>query len=421
MVRIGGGAEKDIGRGADAIIIGHVLERFIPAGLRTVDLRKIVIGGEGPYDAGRWAEATGDLRRASMPLSESPHVNLLEQHDRLGERLFERATFEQTPYFKNAAHAVRLCGSYFGHRTPEGIAAQARSFVCLYGRTANGDPTEVEFTYRRRHSAPTSLPVVRETLTPNTFQVTDGHHRLAVAWTMGRREVAATAVPPRAPTTLQSLVLACAQTRGRRELYQPIDGLEFNGGWNIVRRCDDRLGMMLAFLAAVGRPISALSVLDAACSYGWFVNEFSKRGAAATGVDTDPAALKAGRIAYGLRAEQTVQSDLHAFLSICGRTWDVVLLLSVLHHFVLNPKRGRPDELLRKIDRVTGTCLFIDTGQAHERWWRGTLAQWDNDFVADYIRRHTSFTQVIPLGTDADYAGPYRQNYGRTLFACLRS
>jgi hypothetical protein len=155
MVRVGG-AEQNIGE-RTPIILGHVLERFIPAGLRTVDLRKIVIGGEGPYDAGRWADATGDLRRASMPLSDSPHVNLLQQHIRLGERLFERATFEQTPYFKNAAHAVRLCGSYFGHRTPEGIAAQARSFVCLYDRTAHGDPTEVDFTYRRRHSAPASL------------------------------------------------------------------------------------------------------------------------------------------------------------------------------------------------------------------------------------------------------------------------
>jgi SAM-dependent methyltransferase len=380
-----------------------------------------VIGGEGPYDAGRWAEATGDLRRASMPLGDSPHVKLLQQHRRLGGRLFERTTFEQTPYFKNAAHAVRICGSYFGHRTPEGIAEQARSFIRLYDRTARGDATEVEFTHRRRHSAPASLPVVRETLTPNTFQVSDGHHRLAVAWTLGRREVAATAVPPRAPTTLQSLVLACAQTRGRRELYQPIEGLEFGGAWNVVRRCDDRLGMMLKFLAAAGRPVAALSVLDTACSYGWFVNEFSKRGGAAIGVDADPVALKVGRIAYGLRPEQTVHSDLHAFLSTCDRTWDVVLLLSVLHHFVLNPKRGRPDELLRRIDRVTGTCLFIDTGQAHERWWRGALADWDNDFIVEYIRRHTSFTRIIPLGTDADYAGPYRQNYGRTLFACLRN
>lgn len=398
-----------------------MLERFIPAGVRTVDLRKTLAGGEGPYDAGRWAEATGDPRRASMLLRDSPHVRFLEQYRATGEALFERHLLEQTLYFKNAVQSVRLCGSYFGHRTSEGIADQARSFVRLYERTARGDATEVEFTYRRRHSAPASLPVVRETLTPNIFLVSDGHHRLAVAWALGRREVVATAAPPRTPTPLQSLVLACAQTRGRRELYQPIPTVEFDGAWSVVRRCNDRLAMMLEFLSAAGRPLGGLSVLDAACSYGWFVHAFARRGAAAAGVDSDLSALKVGRIAYGLRPEQTVHNDLQTFLSSCGRRWDVVLLLSVLHHFVLHPRRGRAEDLLHAVDRVAGTCLFIDTGQAHERWWRGALARWDDDFVIDFIRRHTSFTRIVPLGTDTDHAGPYRQNYGRTLFACLRT
>lgn len=356
-----------------------------------------------------------------MPLRDSPHVRFLEQYRALGDTLFERRMLGDTPYFKNAVQAVRFCGSYFGHRTPEGIADQARSFARLYERTARGDATEVEFAYRRRHSAPASLPVVRETLTPNTFQVSDGHHRLAVAWALGRREVAVTAAPPRMPTPLQSLVLACAQTRGRRELYQPVESVEFDGGWNVVRRCDDRLAIMLEFLAAAGRPLGTLSVLDVACSYGWFVDAFARRGADALGVDADLSALKIGRIAYGLRPEQTVHSDLQTFLSSSGRTWDVVLLLSVLHHFVLNPKRGRAEDLLRMADRVTGTCLFVDTGQAHERWWRGALARWDDDFVIDFIRRHTSFSRVIRLGADLDYDGPYRENYGRTLFACMRS
>jgi len=356
-----------------------------------------------------------------MLLQDSPHVDLLQRYRKLGERLFERAALARTPYFENASHAVRLCGSYFGHRTAQGIAAQARSFIRLYLRTASGDPTEVDFTYRRRHSPKGSLPVVRETLTPNTFQIGDGHHRLAVAWVLGDREAAVTALAPRAPTVLQSLALSCAQTHGRRELYQPVGGVEFDGGWGVIRRCDDRLAMMLKFLASAGRPLAGLSVLDVACAYGWFVNEFAQRGAAATGVDSDFAALRLGRIAYGLRPEQTVHADLRTFLSTCGRKWDVVLLLSVLHHFVLNPRRGRPEELLRRVDRVTGSCLFIDTGQSHERWWRGALSKWNDEFVADFIRRHTSFSRVIPLGTDLDYAGPYPDNYRRTLFACLRA
>lgn len=389
--------------------------------VRSIDLRRTLIGGEGAFDAGRWAEATGNARRASMLMQDSPHAHLLEQYRTLGEELFVGSTLEQTPYFKNAAQAIRLWGSYFGHRTSAGIAAQARAFAQLYERIARGDATEVEFAHRGRHSAAGSLPVVRESLTSNTVQVSDGHHRLAVAWALGRHETAAAVVSPRSPTALQSLVLACAQTRGRRELYQPIEGVEFDGTWDVVRRCDDRLTLMLQFLAAAGRPLATLSVLDLGCAYGWFVNEFSKRGSTAIGVDADPAALKVGRTAYGLRPEQTVHGDLRTYLSSCGRTWDVVLLLSVLHHFVLRPNGGSAGDLLGEVDRITGSCLFVDTGQAHERWWRGALPRWDDDFIVEFIRRHTSFSRVVRLGADVDHAGPYRGNYRRTLFACVRT
>jgi SAM-dependent methyltransferase len=388
--------------------------------IHTIDLHRTLIGGEGPFDAGRWAEATGNPRRASTLLQDSPHVQFLEAYRRLGGRLLEAAALQQTAYFRNAAESVRLGGSYFGHRTPDGIAAQARAFVRLYERMAANDATEVEFPHRQRHSPSMSLPVVRETLTPNTYQIVDGHHRLAAAWALGRRSVPATVRGRRTPTTLQALALACAQTQGRRELYQPVRGVEFDESWTVVRGCDDRLAMMLAFLASRGRRPDGLSVLDLACSYGWFVNEFSKRGSEATGVDADPSALKIGQIAYGLRPEQLVQGDLQTFLSRVNRTWDVVLLLSVLHHFARNPRRGRAEMLLREADRVTGFCLFLDMGQAHEEWFRGTLRDWDDEFVIDFIRRHTSFSHVMPLGADLDHRGRYRGNYARTLFVCVR-
>jgi SAM-dependent methyltransferase len=388
--------------------------------IRTVDLRRILMGGEGPFDAGPWAELTKEPARASMLVSESPHVRLLEEYAALGERLFDWKHLRRTAYFQNAARAVEFCGSYFGHRTHEGIAEQVRAFVGLYQRMLRGDPGEVRFTNPGAHSPAGSLPAVRETLTRNTFQVSDGHHRLAVAWMLGRREVRAAVVGPPSATALQSLVLSHAQTQGRRELYQPINSVEFDGTWNVVRQCDDRLALMRSFLASMGRPLERMSVLDVGCAYGWFVGQFSQGGASATGVDTDAAALRAGQIAYGLRRDQLVESDAMTFLAACGRKWDVVLLLSLLHHFVLGRNRATAEELLAQIDRVTGTCLFLDTGQSHERWWRGALPGWTGDAVAAFVRRHTSFSQVVPLGTDRDYAGRYRANYGRTLFACVR-
>ncbi len=390
--------------------------------VREISLRRTLIGGEGgQYDAGSWAEKTGDIRRASTLLKDSHHVKLLEQYLVLGEELFVRKNFEQTPYFKNAVQTIRFFGEYFGHQTHEGLIAQARSFVSLYKRMASADATEVRFANGNYHSLPGSLPIVRETLTPDTFQIVQGHHRLAAAWVSGRQEAKVSVLLPPLPTALQSLVLACAQTSWQRELYQPLNGVEFDDTWNLVRRCDDRLTMMLKYLKASGHDFSRLSVVDLACSYGWFVSEFSKRGGDAIGVDMDPSALKIGRIAYGLRPEQLMHSDLLTFLSACDRTYDVVLLLSVLHHFALKPDFGRPEEVLKKVDAITGTCLFLDTGQAHEKWWRNLLSEWDNDFIVGFIKQHTSFSHVLPLGTDSDNTGRYNDNYARTLFACIRS
>jgi len=263
--------------------------------------------------------------------------------------------------------------------------------------------------------------VVQETLTPNTFQIEDGHHRLAIAWVLGHRKAKATVLRPPLPTGLQSLVLKVDQTQGRKELYQPIEDPEFDDTWGLVRRCHDRFAMMLKFLAESGHNIKGLSVADVACSYGWFVSEFSKRGCRAIGADMDPVALKIGRIAYGLTSEQQVQSDLQTFLHRCDRAFDVVLFLSVLHYFPLKRAPGSPEDILKQVDAITGSCLFFDTGQSHEEWWRNSLPEWDEDFIIKFIKRNTSFTRVVPLGTDSDNVDPYSDNYRRTLFACVRS
>lgn len=385
-----------------------------------IDLRRALSYGEAGHDPGKWAEITGNMHRASMLLADSPHVKLLEQYQAIGEALFLWKNFKQTAYLKNAKECVQIIGHYFGQSTVEGILAQARSFVTLYERILTGNSTEVIFPSKEGHSPPGSLPVVRKTWTPNTVQIDDGMHRLATTWVLGRQKTMAL-VHPSLPTKLQSLVEEVAQTQGRTGLHQPIDSVEFDSSWTLVRRCNDRLNMMLRFLARYRHHLSELSVVDLGCSYGWFVAEFSKRGGNAVGVDIDPEALKIGQIAYGLRAEQLVKSDLKSFLDNCNRTYDVVLLLSTLHHFVLKPDFGSPEEILRRIDAITGSVLFLDTGQAHERWLHGSLSEWNNDFIIRFIKQHTSFNRVLPLGRDSDNVGSFQSNYGRTLFACVRN
>lgn len=179
---------------------------------------------------------------------------------------------------------------------------------------------------------------------------------------------------------------------------------------------------MLKFLATYKSRLNKWSTIDLGCSYGWFVAEFAKRGCSeAVGVDIDPASLKIGKIAYGLGPEQLVSSDLQIFLSDCSRTYDIVLVLSVLHYFALNSGLETVKNLLKRIDALTGFVLFIDTGQAHEHWFCDSLSMWDNEFIIRLIKEHTSFDIVFLLGADSDKVAPFSDNYGRTLFVCVRS
>lgn len=390
--------------------------------VREIDLRATMIGGYHRYDAAAWAAVTGDPRRAATTLAASPHVQFLRRYQELGPAILTPAEIAHTAYYQQALEAVRYAGDYFGAITPDEVRAQAAAFVTLYERIKADDPTPVDFPIAKDHSPRGSDPVVFETLTPGTYQIIHGHHRLAIAYALGRFEQRAS-VRGRRPAELQRLALSVTQTKRQRELYQPIDLPTFRG-WTVTRRCADRLAMMLRFLAERGIAPRGRTLVDLACSYGWFVAQFAERGVDALGVEADPIAKRIGRIAYGLRDDQVVHSYLQPFLAAAeaeGCTFDITLMLSIYHHFLRDPRIAHPECILQQVDRLTGRVLFCDFGQAHEAWFADSLPEWNEDFIANYLRRHTSFSEVVKLGVDHDNIEPYQANYGRTLFACVRS
>ncbi len=380
--------------------------------IKEIDLRRTFIGGEGDRNPIKWSEMTGDWNRPSTLLEHSVYVQFLEQYRLVGEKVFDSATFAQLPYFASALTCVQFWGDYFGQQNFEGILAQAKSFVDLYERVKSGDPTPVKFPSDKDHTKPLFRPLVQETLTPHTFQVVDGHHRLAIAWVLGDRRARAATLQPPLPTPLQSLVLAAS--RGRKELDQPIPGPQFDNSWDLMRRCEGQWDTLVSFLGSRNHDLNHSSVVDLACSYGWFVKEFSKRGAYAVGVETDSKALKIGRIAYGLRSENLVQSDFRSFLQRCDQRFDLVLLFGVFHYpFARGLNTAR--DLFRKTDALTGSVFFFDVGPSHET----ASHEGEDRFIVSFIKRNTSFTEIAPLGCDA--IGPRGSRYGRMLFACSRS
>lgn len=160
----------------------------------------------------------------------------------IGDNLFLYKNFEETEYFKNAMECVQITGNYFGQSTPEGTVTQARSFITLYERIMTGNSSDVNFppTPIYAHSFPLTLPSVRRSWTPGTVQIDDGKHRFAILWVLGQNKTRAVVLPAK-PTPLQFLVSSVAKNKKRRELYQPINSVEFDSSWPLVRRCEDRL------------------------------------------------------------------------------------------------------------------------------------------------------------------------------------
>lgn len=381
------------------------------SGTLEVPIERILLGGQNRLDAREFAVAAEDPLWASTRLVDGPHVRFLLEH---GDRSPSDAEILATDYAQLARRCISLSGQFFSAQDDAGIVAVARRFLG-HARGDLDDP--VRLPHQSAPGDPVRLAPIRAS---DCFQVVDGHHRIAAAWVRGQRVVAARVkrVPVRTP--LQEVLDAMSWIGGERELYQPIDAPELKRSWATVRRCTDRLTLMQAVLAYLELTPEETSYLDVACCYGWFVARLGELGFRAEGVERDPLGQQVAAMAYGVPTERVVVGDAVDFLRATTRRWDVVSCFSLLHHFVLGRGSADAAELVRLLDRVTGRVLFLDTGQEHEAWFARSLAGWDAARVAQFLTEHGSFDRVIDLGPDQDAVGPYAQNYGRHLFACVK-
>lgn len=376
-----------------------------------VALDQLLLGGENGLSAADYAGRTGDLMRASTPISRWPHVELLRHHQPEGIGL-DGAWFEESAYLANARACIALTGHYFGATDDAGVREVATGFLGR-ARGAAAPP-------RPSQSRPGEPPRVRPVRRSRCFEVVDGHHRLAAAHARGETRAEVAVEWRRVWTPLQALLLEMSWLEGRFELYQPIDAPELQEGWALVRRCTDRRDAMLRFLSERQLAGPGATYLDVASCYGWFVAEMGRAGFDALGMERDPLGATVAEKVYGLEPGRVEVGDCVDLLAALDGPVDVVSCFSLLHHFVLGKGSCPPERLADLLDRATGRVLFLDTGQAHEEWMRERLPEWDADHVEAWLRRSTTFDEVVRLGVDADGVGPFAGNYGRTLFACIR-
>ncbi len=404
-------------------------EVFDPPRRASIDLATLLVGSQAGRPLERWIPESGEHGRASLRLADSPYVAFLRQVREDPRRLEDDAFLRGTAYFRMARTCAGTAGHWFGARADAGILERMRAFgrmlpelggeraeqgalggEALEGRTQRGDPVRA---FELRSS--------------KCHELQDGHHRTALALVEGRAAVDALIVG-RKWSYLQSLVLQGVQTRGRQELYQPLAAPEFDGEWSLVRRCADRFAMMEGFLRERGLSGAGHSSLDLASSYGWFVRRFTDLGFDAHGVERDALAVRIGLAGYRLDPEKVRVASVERFLKRNQERFDVVLFLSILHHFVIGREsadwfRRSGDaaarELIRHVDRACGRVLFFDTGEEHEDWMREKLPGWNPAFIERWLRENTTFDEIVPLGVDQDVE-TFPGNYGRTLFACVR-
>jgi SAM-dependent methyltransferase len=399
--------DVDIRRGA------YGLYRLCPdLFTRKLKLDQLLVGGANRYSAATHARLTGDLRRPSTPIAASAHAELLRAYRKIGDAIFRPEQFELTAYYKWARECMKLYGRYFSHTAPQDIVHKARSFARMF----EGGRSSVQDRHESRAGAAVE---VRRVKFSDCYEIVDGHHRLSLAVVQGLHHYPCSILPTEgALTPMQELVMDCEWMFGKRSLCQPISAPELER-WRAQRKCTDRLQMILTWLAR--NSISSGCFLDIGSSYGWFVAEMSKRGFQSLGIDRDAAVCRVGQLAYGIDRSANIVEDAATFLASQPRRYDVVCCLSVLHHFVLGDEAISAAEFIKLVDKVTGSVLFLDTGECHERDFSRSLDGWSADNIRSWLQDHTTFSTIEILGADGDGEGTLQGRYGRHLFACSRT
>lgn len=387
------------------------LYRFLPWRPWTIEVPvgRLLLGGQNGLTAASFARAAGDLWWPSTPVGKGPHVEMLRQASTMTD-----CEILSSDYGHMARVVIAATGNYFEATDDAGIVQVARDFAQGTGHAPNPHSPR---TGRSRPGVEVRVNRIRAS---HHFQVVDGHHRIARQLVEGASHVRARCGWFPTSTPVQDLLDRMTWIGGTRELYQPVPAPELEESWVVVRRCTDRLAKMQHFLEDLDGP-RPTSYVDVASCYGWFVAHMARAGYLAEGIERDPLALELGQAAYGLDPARIRIGDAVEVLAEGTRQWDVVSCLSLLHHFALG--RGTIDAptFLRLLDDATGRVLFLDTGQSHEEWLGSKLSGWQTEDIRRFLEQESSFDSVHDLGPDEDAEGPYVHNYGRHLFACVRS
>jgi len=186
------------------------------------------------------------------------------------------------------------------------------------------------------------------------------------------------------------------------------------------RACQERYQAIDAVLADLKRP----SVLDVGCNQGYFTFRFAEKGGVCLGIDNDRGELMAARArAEGHKVrniaflEMTLEKEAMQGLPVS----DVVVCLSIFHHWVRHYRQAGAEEMLAMLAAKSAKVLVFDSGQPEESStsWAQELSFMRPSgpvWIAEFLKS-LGFSQVIEVGVFPTSLSPVP----RSLFIARRS
>jgi hypothetical protein len=365
----------------------HVRHR--PA-LRKIPVSRLLMGTQAGLDSGGFADALGTLRYGSTPMDQSPHVELLRLAKRSDRPLLDEE-IKATSYFEFARRLADTWGNYRGAETDEGIVDIARHFVNWSTGMAR---REVEDGGPRVDDH----VLVAKVHDSSTFQVIDGHHRVAAAIAKGELTVRVHRTWLSTETALQwRLYDRGYGSRRTRSLDQPVGAREL-AAWTVAHNCQDRL-VRMERLVERGRDETSVapSFLDVGCGFGWYLAELQRLGWQVRGIDDDVFGSEVATAFHGLADDAIVVGEWAPAAESLRGTFEVVSCLG-LGATVRSGDQAATTRLLHVLDERTGRALVAEARCSGE----ADATCPDVDELTALVFGSTSFSKVYDLGTVVD-------------------
>lgn len=347
---------------------------------------------------GRQASQTGALPEdwdlASKPLQEWPLFHAIQAHYASG------AAWEDTDFYRATCTEIAAGQTSWGCKSIEALHAKLKRLDDLHDELANRDIQEAgSASANDRRDQPVSLGEFDEVSVgigrDGLVIATGGEARLVLAKLLGLQRIPAV-VALRHPQwqIFQAELLDWANSREGKS-YQPFTHPDLQ---HIpVQHNDGRFELMAAYLASQSPPLQGGRLLDIGAFFGYFCHCFEEIGFHCTAVENHPKHLYFMKKLHHAQRRRFEIIEQSIFDATDVLKYDVVLALSIFHHFLKTPASF---EALRSLlGRLDTRILFFEPHCPTDYVMSNAHVNFTSDEFVAFILEHSCLNRAQKLGT----------------------